>query len=293
MGSRREYRLGDDMFIDLGALSLALLLAASWDTCRQRRQRKRGEKIDGNDPGWCWEGEQKKWWNRGEKGSRGITLFAGSVITTTCLSGPYWLQACFRFHSLQQPVFVLWPCVDPGFHPRVHTACCWLVLVPLEGFAWTQESVSDLCECWADDIVKEGSCTNGLSTYIIIPNRLFNGYIWTIYMQLQWQQDRNVVLCMFVGLTHIFSVSPAVVLQNIVGVLVVDSHLPVLELIVLVGRSLRKDREKTEKNTWPHFYSCHFSSQEMISQMICLCSWNKIALPDGNEIQEENVSLLF
>lgn len=26
MGSRREYRLGDDMFIDLGALSLALLL---------------------------------------------------------------------------------------------------------------------------------------------------------------------------------------------------------------------------------------------------------------------------
>lgn len=210
-------------------------LAASWDTCRQRRQRKREEKLDGKDPGRCWEGELKQqieevMEQRRKKGSRGITLFAGIVITTTCLSGPSSLQACFWFHSLQQPVFVLWMCVDP----RVHTARCWSVLVPLVGFAWTSwRNLSVLCECWADDGVKEGSRTNGLSTCIIIPNGLFNGYIWTIYMQLQWQQDCSVVLCMFVACispdwapTCIFSISSAVVLQHIVGVLVVDSRFP-------------------------------------------------------------------
>lgn len=160
---------------------------------------------------------------------------------------PFTQAACVCF------VAVCRPRISPSCPRRLlligFSASCGVCVDILE------ESVSDLCERWADDVVKEGSHTNGPATCIIIPNGLFNGYIWTVYMQLQWQQDHNFVLRMFVVCispdlerTHIFSVSSAVVLQHIVGALVVDSDLLVSAFREVSGTHFEKrQRENWEK----------------------------------------------
>lgn len=145
-------------------------------------------------PGWCWELESKrqikKWWNRGEKGSGGILLFAGSVIRTT--SSDYRrVFASIHVNGLSLSVHM--------FRRRVLPPClCRQWPIPFIASRSvcaeaSEESVSDrrlasvsnLPQCKADDIVKEGSRTNGVPAYVIIPNGLFNGYIWNVYMQLQ------------------------------------------------------------------------------------------------------------
>lgn len=157
--------------------------------------------------GWCWEVEskqqiKKKWWNRGEKGSGGILLFAGSVIRTASID--------YRrvFDSIHPNGLSLFTCFGGGFYPlacatsgRFRGVCTEASEESLSDRR--SASVSNLPQCKADVIVKEGSRTNGVSTYVIIPNGLFNGYIWNVYMQLRWKQDcsgafrNNAAVCIF------------------------------------------------------------------------------------------------